>query len=124
MKTLLTLALLLTPGLAEAKKPKLPPYAQSIRCAGLAEVAARPGKDGKRPESGTAFDAAIFWGMAASEAARNNGISGEQFTADQLAAAAKAEKELFGPGTDALTELARCIARVPPDPPAGKGKRG
>jgi hypothetical protein len=107
--------------LLAAAAPSLPPYAVSIRCAGLAEVAARPGKDGKPPESGIAFDAAIYWGMAASEAARRDGISAERFTADQKAAAAKAEAELLGPGTDALTELAVCIGRVPH---AAKGQRG
>jgi hypothetical protein len=126
MKTLpLAAALLLAcpvPAMAQKAAGKLPPYAESIRCAGLAEAAANLEPGGPAANRGAAFDAAIFWGMAASEAARKDGLSGERFTADQVEAAAKAERELRAPGTDALTELALCIARVPPLP--RKGERG
>jgi len=97
--------------LAAAPPTTLPPYRESIRCAGLAEAAAKL-EPGGAAAGGAAYDAAVFWGMAASERARKDGISGERFTADQVAAAAKADAELRGPGTDALTELALCIARV------------
>jgi hypothetical protein len=59
--------------------------------------------------------------MAASEAARKDGISAARFTQDQKDAAAKAKADLEGPGTDALVELALCVARVPP---LRKGERG
>ncbi|HEX8584336.1 MAG TPA: hypothetical protein VF680_07995 [Allosphingosinicella sp.] len=122
MKTLLTLALLLAPGLAAAKEPKLPPYLDSIRCAGLAEAAAKSEVGGIR-SSKVNFSAAIFWGMAASERARKDGLTGARFTADQLAAAARADSEFKAGSKAAADELARCIARIPPDPPARKGKR-
>jgi hypothetical protein len=124
MKTLLTLALLLAPGLAASKAPKLPPYLDSIRCAGLAEAAAKSdeGEGGIR-SSNVNFSAAIFWGMAASERARKDGLTGARFTADQLAAAAKAGSEFEAGSKAAAAELARCIARIPPDPPARKGAR-
>jgi hypothetical protein len=125
MKTLPFAAALLlacpAPAFAQKAPGKLPPYAESIRCAGLAEAAAKLEPGGVSAKSAS-FDAAIFWGMAASEAARKDGLSGERFTADQVEAAAKADRELRGPGTDALTELAFCIARVPPLP--RKGERG
>jgi hypothetical protein len=108
--------------LASAAAPtSLPPYGESIRCAGLAEAAARLENDGVKPGR-AAFDAAIFWGMAASEAARKDGLSGARFTADQEQAAAKAAVDLQAPGTDALVELALCVARVPRLP--AKGERG
>jgi hypothetical protein len=126
MKTLPCAALMLlavaSSASAQGPRGKLPPYAESIRCAGLAEAAARREKDGLAPGK-AAFDTAVFWGMAASEAARKDGLSGERFTKDQEAAAAKAATELDGPGSDALVELALCVARVPPLP-AAKGERG
>ncbi|HEY0148551.1 MAG TPA: hypothetical protein VGB70_06060 [Allosphingosinicella sp.] len=121
MKTLLALAFLAAPGHAAAK-PKLPPYLESIRCAGLAEAAAKREKDGVG-FGRVYFDAAIFWGMAASERARKDGISGARFTADQEAAAAKAHAEFEAGSTTAADELARCVARVAPLPPK-KGERG
>ncbi|HEY0027661.1 MAG TPA: hypothetical protein VGC35_07305 [Allosphingosinicella sp.] len=121
MKTLLAIALLAAPGLAAAK-PKLPPYAESIRCAGLAEAASRREEGGVR-FSKVNFSAAIFWGMAASERGRKDGVTGARFDADQRAAAAKADSEFEAGSNAAAAELARCIARIPPDPPARKGKR-
>ena len=90
---------------------KLPPYAESIRCAGLAEAATEAATD--RAEERRLFDAAIFWGMAASEAARKAKYPGERFTADQLSAAAAAKTELVAPAPGARAELAACLDRVP-----------
>jgi hypothetical protein len=89
----------------------LPPYTESIRCAGLAEGAAA-GASGE--EERRLYDAAIFWGMAASEAARKAKLPGSRFTEDQLAAAAAAKTELAAEGAGAKAELAACLARVKP----------
>ena len=91
----------------------LPPYADSIRCAALAEAAAEaasPSSDeGKR-----LFDAAIFWGMAASEGARKAKLPAARFTSDQSTAAAAARIELQKGDEAASAELSACLARVPP----------
>ncbi len=108
------------PAFAAGPNGKLPPYAESIRCAGLAEAAARRDADGIGPGR-PYYDAALFWGMAASEAARKDGLSGARFTADQQEAAARARAELDAPGTEAFEELARCVARVPR---TANGERG
>jgi dihydroxyacetone kinase len=119
MKLTASLLLLALAAPAFAAKPKLPPYATSIRCSGLAEAAAR--REGKGVAFGrTNYDAAIFWGMAASERARKDGISGARFTADQEAAASKAGAELDAGSAAAAAELARCISRVPPLKPKRK----
>ncbi|HEX8579328.1 MAG TPA: hypothetical protein VF655_07010 [Allosphingosinicella sp.] len=111
-------ALLLAAAPAQAT---LPPYAESIRCAGLAEASTRIGP---RKPNDAGFDTALYWGLAASEAARKNGIPAERFTADQVAAADKAEAELRDPRSDAPMELAFCVARVPRTAPDRKGERG
>ena len=91
---------------------ELPPYSQSIRCAGLAEAAMKAGAAGA--EERRLFEAAIFWGMAASEAARKAKYPSARFTADQLSAAAAAKAELQAKAPGARVELAACLARVPP----------
>ena len=111
------------PASGQAPAGTLPPYAESIRCAGLAEAAARREKDGLGFGRAN-FDAAVFWGMAASEAARKDGLTGARFTADQEDAAARAAAELEAGSKAAGDELASCLARVPPLPPARKGERG
>lgn len=117
----LLLLLATTPALSA--KPKLPPYAESMRCSGLAEAATRREKDKVAVEAHlTNFDAAIFWGMAASDRARKDGLSGIRFTADQKEAALKARAELDAGSKAAADELARCIARVPSLKP--KRKKG
>jgi hypothetical protein len=91
----------------------LPPYADAIRCAALAEAAAETAShssgDGKR-----LFDAAIFWGMAASEGARKAKLPAARFTSDQSEAAAAARVELEKRDEAASAELATCLERVPP----------
>jgi hypothetical protein len=98
---------------AAAATPTLPPYAESIRCAGLAEA------DAEQSRSDLAFDAAIYWGMAASEAARNNGVSAERFAQDQKEAATKAKADLET-GQGILEELVDCLAAAPPLPAKSK----
>jgi hypothetical protein len=107
---LLTLLLLIA---AAAAPGPLPPYAESIRCAGLAEGAAGL-EDPATARGRRLYDAAIFWGMAASERARKDGLSPDRFTADQKRAAEQAGAELRGGGGGAAAELDRCLERVPP----------
>lgn len=89
----------------------LPPYAESIRCAALAEAAHRLDKEG--PEAARHYDAALFWGLAASERARNDGIAAPQFTADQERARGLALPDLAGGQPKPMQELLDCLARVP-----------
>jgi hypothetical protein len=91
----------------------LPPYAESIRCAGLAEAESKRHKP-MSAEGRRLYDAALFWGLAASEAARKDKRTAKVFTADQRRAAARAKRELRSEGRAAKAELDACLARVPP----------
>lgn len=90
----------------------LPPYAESIRCAGLAEAASQA-SDGRSQEGRRLFDAAMFWGLAASEGGRKEGVAAGTFKSDQVSARLRAAGEL-APGAAAKAELDACVARVPP----------
>lgn len=104
---MLTLLFVLVLGSAKSEPA---PYADSIRCAGLAEAALdRQTGDGRRK----LFDTAMYWGLAASERARSEGISARRFTYDQKDAKERALRDLAA-GTHAGRELDDCTARVPP----------
>ena len=104
----LALAAPASPAAAPSDPGPLPPYAESIRCAGLAEAAGA-----LRPRERGLFDGALFWGLAASEAARKAKYSAKRFTRDQKRAAAAARRELKARGSSAEAELEACLARVP-----------
>jgi hypothetical protein len=92
---------------------KLPPYAEALRCGGLTEAAASTG-DPSSDAGRAAFDAAIFWGLAASEAARKAKLPAARFTSDQKDAAALARGQLEARSAAAWAELDACLKRVPP----------
>lgn len=98
--------------LALVQQGELPPYADSIRCAGLSEAAtklATPDSDEWRKS----FDAALFWGLAASERGQKDRVLATRFKADQVAAREKALGELKAGDAAAKAELAACLKRVP-----------
>jgi hypothetical protein len=106
----ITLALLAVSAL---ESPPLPPYADAIRCAGLMEAASNIAG----PESAEGmrrFDHAIFWGMAASEAGRKEGVASSKFKQDQNDARTLAEGQLKAADPAAQTELDACTAQVRP----------
>ena len=113
VRRLLPLMLSLLLLAAAAPTPTLPPYAESIRCAALEEAYAEESR------SDRAFDDAIYWGMAASESARNSGLSAERFAQDQKEALEKAKADLET-GQAILEEIADCTAGVPPLPVEGE----
>lgn len=97
--------------LALAQQVALPEYASAIRCAGLVEAGDELVAD--EAASKPLFDAAIFWGLAASERARKDGVSTQQFKADQERARAKALDELKREDPGAGEEIIDCVMRVP-----------
>jgi hypothetical protein len=97
---------------AAVQQGALPPYGESIRCAGLAEAATKLAvRD--TPEWRKMFDAALFWGLAAAERGQKDRVPATQFKADQIAAREKALAELNAGGAPAKEELAACVRRVP-----------
>ena len=96
---------------AAQPKAKIPSYPQAIRCAGLMEA----GLSGKDPVSGEGrrlFDAALYWGLAASDIGRRAHVTSARFKADQVTARTAAAADL-GAGR-AGAEFADCLRRVPP----------
>jgi len=93
-----------------------PPWPESLKCAAHVQAWAELAKDanGGMPED-KSFDAAIFWSMAAMEAARRDKVD----SAAVAEAAQKSERARIKPllaARDSATEvvLAACVKQVPP----------
>jgi hypothetical protein len=97
---------------AAAKRPPLPPYPYALRCAALTEAAAKLAEGSS--EEPLRFDQALFWGLAASEAARKAKLSGKRFTQDQLDTGRAALAELKAGNAAATFGLEACRRQVPP----------
>ena len=103
-------ALAPAPSLAEVKLPTLD---RALRCAALTEAyASKPGLAGT--EARSAYDHAIYWGMAASEVARAEGRTSAWFGTEQRRRASEAETALSNPLSSARAELQGCRSNVPP----------
>ena len=116
MKPLIFLAaaaVLVSPAAAEAKRAKLPPYPEALRCAALTNASMRQAK-ALNEESIDAFDRALFWGLAAADSARKAKISAPSFEAELEKASVEARAQLEGGHASAGAELADCVRRVPP----------
>ncbi|MES2989230.1 MAG: hypothetical protein V4808_15115 [Pseudomonadota bacterium] len=91
---------------------KLPQYADAVKCAGL--TAAQHKLLGHyNAKSEAAFDASIFWSMAAMERARKDGADHARFERDVADAAELATAGLVARSRTVRAELKKCIARVP-----------
>ena len=108
-----SLALGCTAAPADARRGKLPPYPYALRCAALTEAVSRQEDSLGKPDSG-AFGRAIFWAMAASEAARKAKLSGKTFTEDQAREGPIALAQLNANDQAAKAQLAACLSQVPP----------
>lgn len=109
---LLLVALCAASAPAAAKPPRLPPYPKALRCAALTEASATLAKGGA--EESLRFDQALFWGMAASEAARKAKRPSADFTRDQRSEGGAALARLKAADEAALADLEDCRRQVPP----------
>jgi hypothetical protein len=100
---------------AEARKPELPPYPEALRCAVLTAAYMRQVPTASK-EGLDRFDKAMFWGFAASEAARNAKLPGGQLDKDIDERLKPAQAELKARDARAKAELKDCLKRVPPLP--------
>jgi hypothetical protein len=98
---------------AAAAGTKLPPYSEALRCAALTEAWTRQVEIASA-EGSRRYDKAIFWALAAAEAGRKAGLAAARIEADQAAGTDTARAELARSDPAAGTELAACVARVPP----------
>jgi len=101
---------------AAAEGPPLPPYPEALRCAALTEAAATLATG--TAEEAPRFDAAVFWGLAASESARKARLPSARFKQDQRESGAAALERLKAADAAAAAELEACRRRVPPVEPA------
>jgi hypothetical protein len=113
IKAIVLLAALVAASSAGAAKPKLPPYPEALRCAALTEAWTKQ-VEVLSDEGRKRFDAALFWGLAASDSARHARLTSAKFKQDQLDAGAVAAAEIAGNDARAAAELRACVARVPP----------
>lgn len=106
----LSLALSLLAAGAAGAKP-LPAYDDALACAGVTQAAT---DFGRSPETAKAFDSAIYWSMAAMDAARTNGMTAAAAQADQDEARKDYKTLLDDDDADAWDDLAGCLKATPP----------
>lgn len=108
------LTLLLAAAIAATSGP--PPWPESLKCAAHVQAWAELAREanGGLPED-RSFDAAIFWSMAAMEAARRDKVESPAVAeAAQKAERARVKPLLAAQDPDAGTVLAACVKQVPP----------
>lgn len=88
------------------------PYVEVVRCAGLTQAASEL-EGGESREGRALFDAALYWSLAASQAADVGGRTLTQADADQTRARILAVRQLGSANTEARAELAACRRRTP-----------
>lgn len=117
MKPLIFLATataLLAAAAAEAKRGKLPPYPKALRCAALTGASFKQAQGTIGEAAMDRFDHALFWGLAASDAARQAKRTAPVFEAELGQATTAARAQLDGGDAGAGAELAQCVRQVPP----------
>jgi hypothetical protein len=93
-------------------RPALISYEEAVRCAGLTQAASEV--EGGESQAGKAlFDAALYWSLAAGQAAEASGKAATVADADQTRARILAVQQLNAENADARADLQRCRARTP-----------
>jgi hypothetical protein len=93
-----------------------PPWPESLKCAAHVQAWAELARDANSgmPEE-SSFDAAIFWSMAAMEAARRDKVESPAVAeAAQKAERARVKPLLAAEDPAAAAVLAACVKQVPP----------
>lgn len=87
-------------------------YEETVRCAGLTQAASEL-EGGESREGRSLYDAALFWSLAAIQAASASGREGRVSDAEQTRARVLAVRQLTSRNAAARAALARCRARTP-----------
>ena len=109
---LTSLAALSVQAAAPAPTVRLMPYEEVVRCAGLTQAASEL-EGGESGEGRALFDAALYWSLAAIQAAGVSGREPVRADADQTQARILAVRQLGAENAEARTELATCRRRTP-----------
>lgn len=87
-------------------------YDEVVQCAGLTQAASEL-EGGESPEGRRLYDAALYWSLAAMQAATASGRSASVADADQAQARIAWVRRLAADSPEARAVLARCRARAP-----------
>lgn len=97
---------------SQAAPARLLSYDDTVRCAGLTQAASEL-EGGESAEGRSLYDAALFWSLAATQAASASGREARASDADQTRARVLAVRQLTAAEAEARAVLARCRARTP-----------
>ena len=87
-------------------------YDSAVRCAGLTQAASEL-EGGETPRGRMLFDAALYWSLAAGQAADAAGRAPAVSDNDQTRARIRAVRELTSGDDGAREALSRCLDRTP-----------
>ena len=87
-------------------------YDSAVRCAGLTQAASEL-EGGETPRGRMLFDAALYWSLAAGQAADASGRAPAVSDNDQTRARIRAVRELSAENDGAREALSRCLDRTP-----------
>lgn len=96
----------------DAPRVSLISYDEAVRCAGLAQAASEM-EGGESNDGKSLFDAALYWSLAAGQAAQASGKAPAVADADQNRARILAVRQLNAGAPEARADLQRCRARTP-----------
>lgn len=87
-------------------------YDETVRCAGVTQAASEL-EGGESTEGKALSDAALYWSLAATQAAQASNRDATVADADQNRARIRAVQQLNAGDADAKAALQRCRARTP-----------
>jgi hypothetical protein len=87
-------------------------YEEAVRCAGLTQAASEL-EGGESAEGKALYDAALYWSLAAMQAATAAGKPARAAEADQTRARIEAVRQLNADAPAARTALQRCRQKTP-----------
>jgi len=95
-----------------APAPTLISYDETVRCAGVTQAASEL-EGGETAEGKALSDSALYWSLAATQAAQASNRNANVADADQNRARIRAVQQLNAGDADAKAALQRCRARTP-----------
>jgi hypothetical protein len=111
MSPLLAMAALML-GTPQEPAAPLVSYSDAVRCAGLTQAASEL-EGGESARGRQLYDAALYWSLAAMQAAQASGREGTAAEAEQTRARIAAVRQLSAGDDDARAGLAQCLRRTP-----------
>ena len=104
--------LVMTLTLQATPSASLVSYEEAVRCAGLTQAASEL-EGGESAEGRALYDAALYWSLAAMQAATVSGKPAQAAEADQTRARIAAVRQLNSDAAAARAALQRCRQRTP-----------